>query len=61
MTKIIYVILKRVIISAFILYGYNIMVTPLDLFIPINIITLTFITIFGIPAIPFLALFLIIM
>ena len=43
-------ILKRIIISAFILYGYNLIVTPINLTIPINLITVGLLTMFGIPA-----------
>lgn len=43
-------LLKRIIISAFILYGYNLIVTPINLTIPINLITLSLITFFGLPA-----------
>lgn len=49
----------RVIIAGFILYGYNLMIQPLNLMIPINIVTLGLICVFGILAIPFLALMLI--
>ncbi|HHW68879.1 MAG TPA: hypothetical protein GX747_00875 [Tenericutes bacterium] len=36
--------------SAFLLYAYNVMSQPLNLFIPINIITVGLVTILGIPA-----------
>jgi len=42
-------ILKRTIVSFFMLYGYNIIV-PSTAIIPINIITIILITIFGLPA-----------
>ena len=50
MIKKMFNILKRIIISAFILYGYNLIVTPINLTIPINLITVGILTIFGIPA-----------
>lgn len=50
MLKKIVVLVKRIIVSAFILYGYNLIVSPLDLSIPINMITVVLLTIFGIPA-----------
>jgi hypothetical protein len=53
-------LLKRIILGGFILYAYNIMASPLNLLIPINLVTLGTIGIFGITAIPFLALILII-
>jgi hypothetical protein len=53
-------LIKKIVLAGFILYGYNLMVAPLDLIIPINIFTLGMITVFGISAVPFLALVLII-
>lgn len=50
MIKKMFNILKRIIISAFILYGYNLIVTPINLTIPINLITVGLLTMFGIPA-----------
>lgn len=50
MLKNLCLLVKRIIVSAFILYGYNLIVTPLNLTIPINIITVSLLTIFGIPA-----------
>ena len=50
MVKKMFNILKRIIISAFILYGYNLIVTPINLTIPINLITVGLLTVFGIPA-----------
>lgn len=42
--------LKKIVFSSFLLYGYNILIEPLGLIIPINIITVGIISIFGIPA-----------
>ena len=42
--------LKRIIVSAFILYGYNLIAAPLNIIIPINVITVLLLSIFGIPA-----------
>lgn len=50
MIKKMFNILKRIIISAFILYGYNLIVIPINLTIPINLITVGLLTVFGIPA-----------
>lgn len=44
----IYKLLKKIVMSFFILYGYNILV-PSTAIIPINIITLTITIIFGFP------------
>lgn len=48
--KLIMRIIKRVIISSFLLYGYNLIVQPIGLIIPINMITIIFISILGVPA-----------
>jgi len=42
-------ILKKIVISAFILYGYNLIAAPINLIIPINFITVGLLTIFGFP------------
>ena len=49
MLKRLYKFLKNIIVSFFILYGYNRLV-PSPALIPINLITVILITIFGIPA-----------
>lgn len=43
-------ILKKITISAFVLYGYNLLMSPLGLIIPINVITLSTLTFLGFPA-----------
>lgn len=43
-------LIKRIIISSFLLYGYNILVQPIGLVIPINVFTVISISILGIPA-----------
>jgi len=50
MLKKILKLFKKVVISAFILYGYNLIASPLSLMVPINIITVSTLTILGIPA-----------
>ena len=50
MIKTIIQIVKKIVFSSFLLYGYNILVEPLGLIIPINLITVGFISIFGLPA-----------
>jgi len=42
--------MKRIIISSFLLYGYNILVQPTGLIIPINIYTIGVISLLGVPA-----------
>lgn len=50
MIKKIYKLLKKVVFSSFLLYGYNVIAAPLSILIPINIINVGLITILGIPA-----------
>jgi len=51
MIKKVYRILKSIILSAFFLYGYNIIAAPLDLIVPINVFTICLVSLFGVPAI----------
>ncbi|MFA5407541.1 MAG: pro-sigmaK processing inhibitor BofA family protein [Bacilli bacterium] len=60
MIKKLFKLVTRIIVGGFILYAYNLMASPLNLLIPINLVTLGLIGIFGISAIPFLALILIV-
>lgn len=48
---------KRIIISGFILYGYNLIAVNFNMILPINIITLLSIAFFGTPALFALVLF----
>ncbi|HPF82858.1 MAG TPA: pro-sigmaK processing inhibitor BofA family protein [Bacilli bacterium] len=50
MLKKIIKIVRRVILSFIIIYGYNLLISPINLIIPINLVTLTYTTILGIPA-----------
>lgn len=43
-------IIKKIVFSAFLIYSYNLIAAPLNLIIPINIITITLVTLLGIPA-----------
>lgn len=47
--KIIKKVLKRLIFSFFLLYGYNNIMMSINMDIPINIYTLALITVFGVP------------
>lgn len=51
MLKKIFSLFKKIIISAFILYGYNLIASPINMIIPINMFTVGILTVFGIPAI----------
>lgn len=43
-------IIRKIIFTVLLLYGYNLIMAPLDMMIPINIITVGLITFLGIPA-----------
>jgi len=49
--KIVLNLAKKIVISAFALYGFNLIVSPLNIIIPINIITVGILTVLGLPAI----------
>lgn len=46
----IYNLIKKVVFSGFILYGYNVLAAPLSIVIPINFVTIGTISILGFPA-----------
>ncbi|MEG0825875.1 MAG: pro-sigmaK processing inhibitor BofA family protein [Bacilli bacterium] len=48
--KKIFKILKKIVVSSFILYSYNLIAAPLNLIIPINLITILLLAIVGLPA-----------
>lgn len=61
MVKKIFNVLKKIILTCFLLYGYNLISQPLGLTIPINFITVFFVTLLGLPALfSFIAIFLIV-
>lgn len=43
-------LVKRIIFAVLVLYGYNMLATPLNLIVPINVVTIGSITILGTPA-----------
>ena len=47
--KLIWKIFRKIIISSFLLYGYNLLVGPLNLMIPINEITVLVVSLLGFP------------
>lgn len=50
MAKKILTILKKVIFSFFILYGFNVIASNFDIIIPINVITVGLVSFLGFPA-----------
>lgn len=57
MIKLLYEIVKRFILAVLLIYAYNKLALPLNLVIPINIITIGFVGIFGVPSILMFILF----
>lgn len=60
MLKLILKVIKRVIIGMIILFGYNTFLSSLNLIIPINIVTIVIASLFDVPGIIGLVLFLLI-
>lgn len=50
MVKNFFKLIKKILMSVFLLYGYNIIAEPLGFIIPINLITVLLISFLGIPA-----------
>lgn len=50
MLKKIFKFIKKIILSIFVLYGYNFISQSLGMIVPINIYTVLLLSIFGIPA-----------
>lgn len=50
MIKKIFKIIGRIIVSALMLYGYNVIAVPINIIIPINLINIGLLTILGFPA-----------
>ena len=50
MLKSLFNLLKKIVFSVFLIYGFNLIASPLNLIIPINIITVGTITLLGMPA-----------
>lgn len=50
MLKKIFNVIKKVVFYSFLLYGYNLVAFPLGVVVPINLITVGSMTIFGVPA-----------
>ena len=57
MIKKIFNIIKKFIVAVLLIYAYNKMTLPLDIFIPMNIFTILLVTLCGIPSIFMLILF----
>lgn len=49
---------KKIVLSGFTLFAFNIMVSPLNINIPINVITILFVAFFGLMSLPFFSILL---
>ncbi len=49
MLKKIFKIFKKIILASFILYGFNLIMSPLSVIIPLNFITVSTVTVLGFP------------
>lgn len=47
--KKLFAVIKKIVLSAFILYGFNLIAAPLNIIVPINVITVLVIAILGMP------------
>ena len=50
-------VIKKIILSVLLIYAYNRLALPLDVILPINVVTVLFVAICGIPSILMLVLF----
>ena len=50
MLKDLFNLIKKIVFSVFLIYGFNLMANPLNLIIPINAINVGFVTLLGLPA-----------
>ncbi|MCI6712882.1 MAG: pro-sigmaK processing inhibitor BofA family protein [Bacilli bacterium] len=57
MFKRIFVVLKKIVLSILFIYTYNKLTLPLDIVIPINVFSVSLVSLFGIPSIIMLILF----
>ena len=55
--KKIFLLIKKVILAVICIYAYNKLTLPLNIVIPINIFTISLVTLFGIPSMIMLILF----
>ena len=57
MFKRIFVVLKKIVLSILFIYTYNKLTLPLDIVIPINVFSVSLVSLFGIPSIIMLILY----
>ncbi len=49
MLKKLFIIIKKVVLAALFIYGYNVIATPLETIVPINIVTILIVSVLGLP------------
>ena len=57
MIKKLFIIIKKIIMSVLLIYAYNVIASPLNVVLPINIITVLIVAILGIPSMLALIIF----
>lgn len=57
MIKNIFLLIKKLILAILFIYAFNVIVFPINTVIPINIFTVLFVTIFGLPGVIGICLF----
>lgn len=50
MLKKIIKIVKKVVFSFLLIYGYNLVISPINMMVPLNILVITYVSLLGIPA-----------
>lgn len=60
MLKKVFTVFKKIVMAVFLLYGYNLLASPLNFIIPINIITVLLVSLLGVPALLSLILVLVV-
>ena len=58
MIKKLFNVIKRIVFAAILIYGYNVIASPINLQIPINVFTLLLVSVLGFP--PLVGLFIIV-
>jgi hypothetical protein len=58
MLKKLLVVVKKIVIAGFSLFAFNLMIMPLNLNVPINVVTILFTALFGLAALPFFTILL---
>lgn len=57
MIKKLFILIKRFVLGVLFIYAFNVIVFPINAVIPMNIFTIMFVTIFGVPGVVGICLF----